>query len=72
MGKLIGEFREPNRKDKVTRFPSVTFARQLELLVNTLGSHLKSPLFFNSAPCINRKGRKKIVLLLCGSEVQAT
>ena len=41
MGKLSGEFREPNRKDKVTRFPSVTYARQLGLLVNTLGSHLK-------------------------------
>ena len=27
MGKLSGEFREPNRKDKVTRFPSVTYAR---------------------------------------------
>ena len=25
MGKLSGEFREPNRKDKVTRFPSVTY-----------------------------------------------
>ena len=41
MGKLSGEFREPNRKDKVTRFRSVTYARQLGLLVNTLGSHLK-------------------------------
>ena len=40
MGKLIGEFREPNRKDKVTRFPFVSYARQLGLLVNTLGSHL--------------------------------
>ena len=42
MGNLSGEFREPNRKDKVTRFPSVSYARQLGLLVNTLGSHLKS------------------------------
>ena len=42
MGKLSGEFREPNRKDKVTRFPSVSYARQLGLLVNTLGSHLNS------------------------------
>ena len=25
MGKLIGEFREPNRKDKVTRFPFVSY-----------------------------------------------
>ena len=40
MGKLSGEFREPNRKDKVTRFPSVSYARQLGLLVNTLASHL--------------------------------
>ena len=44
MGKLIGEFREPNRKDKVTRFPFVSCARQLGLLVNTLGSHLKQEL----------------------------
>ena len=41
MGKLSGEFREPNRKDKVTRFPFVSYARQLGLLVNILGSHLK-------------------------------
>ena len=27
MGKLRGEFREPNRKDKVNRFPSVSYAR---------------------------------------------
>ena len=26
MGNLSGEFREQNRKDKVTRFPSVTYA----------------------------------------------
>ena len=45
MGKLSGEFREPNRKDKVTRFPSVTYARQLGLLVNALGSHLESLIF---------------------------
>ena len=42
MGNLNGESREQNRKDKVIRFPSVTYARQLELLVNTLGSHLKA------------------------------
>ena len=42
MGKLSGEFREPNRKDKVTRFRPVMYARQLGLLVNTLGSHLKN------------------------------
>ena len=41
MGNLSGESREQNRKDKVTRFRSVTYARQLALLVNTLGSHLK-------------------------------
>ena len=41
MSKLISEFREPNRKDKVTRFPFVSYARKLGLLVNTLGSHLK-------------------------------
>ena len=29
MGKLSGEFREPNRKDKVTRFPSVLYTRYL-------------------------------------------
>ena len=43
MGNLSGESREQNRKDKVTRFRFVTYARQLELLVNTLGSHLKFP-----------------------------
>ena len=41
MGNLSGESREQNRKDKVTRFRSVTYIRQLGLLVNTLGSHLK-------------------------------
>ena len=40
MGNLSGESHEQNHKDKVTRFRSVTYARQLELLVNTLGSHL--------------------------------
>ena len=40
MGNLSGESREQSRKDKVTRFRSVTYARQLGLLVNTLGSHL--------------------------------
>ena len=39
MGNLSGESREQNRIDKVTRFRSVTYARQLRLLVNTLGSH---------------------------------
>ena len=42
MGNLSGESREQNRKDKVTRFRSVTYARQLGLLVNTLESHLKN------------------------------
>ena len=46
MGNLSGESREQNRKDKVTRFPSATYARQLGLLVNTLGSHLKKGKFF--------------------------
>ena len=41
MGNLSGESREQNRKDKVTRFRSVTYARLLGLVVNTLGSHLK-------------------------------
>ena len=41
MGKLSGEFREPNRKDKVTRFRFVTYARLLGLLINTLGGQLK-------------------------------
>ena len=41
MGNLSGESREQIRKDKVTRFRSVTYARRLGLLVNTLGSHLK-------------------------------
>ena len=41
MVNLSGESREQNRKDKVTRFRSVTYARQLGLFVNTLGSHLK-------------------------------
>ena len=35
MGNLSGESREQNREEKVTRFPSVTYARQLGLLVNT-------------------------------------
>ena len=41
MGNLSGESGEQNRKDRVTTFRSVTYARQLGLLVNTLGSHLK-------------------------------
>ena len=45
MGNLSGESGEQNRKDNVTRFRSVTYARQLGLLVNTLGSHLKSDVF---------------------------
>ena len=45
MGNLSGESREQNRKDKVTRFPSVTYACQLGLSVNTLGSHLKRSVF---------------------------
>ena len=42
MVNLSGESREQNRKDKVTRFRSVTYARNLGLLVNTLGSLLKA------------------------------
>ena len=41
MGNLSCESREQNRKDKVTRLRSGTYARQQGLLVNTLGSHLK-------------------------------
>ena len=40
MVNLSGESREQNQTDKVTRFRSVTYTRQLELLVNTLRSHL--------------------------------
>ena len=47
MGNLSGEPREQNRKDKVTRFRSVTYARQLALLVNTLGSHLKGGFYLD-------------------------
>ena len=42
MNNLSGESREQNRKDKVTRFPSVTCARSLELLVNTLAILLRA------------------------------
>ena len=48
MGSLSGESREQNRKHKMTRFHSVTYARQLGLLVNTLGSHPKSNLVLQS------------------------
>ena len=41
MGNLSGESREQKRKKQLTRLPSVTYARQLRLFVNTLGSHLK-------------------------------
>ena len=41
MSNLSGESREQNRKDKVTRFRYVTYARQLGLLLNAQGSHLK-------------------------------
>ena len=41
MGNLSGESREQKRKDKVTKFSSITYARQLGLLVNTLGNQLK-------------------------------
>ena len=62
MGKLSGEFGEPNRKDKVTRCPSVSYARQLGLLVNTLGSHLnilrKQPMEKNVNDSILRLKRR--------------
>ena len=45
MGNLSDEPREQNREDKVTRFRSVTYIRQLGLLVNTLGSHPEAILF---------------------------
>ena len=47
MGNLSGESREENRKDKVTRFPSVTYARQLVKLENTLRSQFKVGLLVN-------------------------
>ena len=50
MGNLSGESREQNRKDRVTRFRSVTYVRQLGLLVNTQGSHLKQ----QQATCTKR------------------
>ena len=58
MGNLRGESREQNRKDKVTRVRSVTCARQLGVLVNTLGSHLKVDcslevfVSFSLLPCV--------------------
>ena len=57
MGKLSGKFREPNHKDRVTIFSFVSYARQLGLLVNTLGSHLKvrlRPLSTDSARELQR------------------
>ena len=40
MGNLSGQSHEQKRKGKETRCPSVTYARWLGLLVNTLGSHI--------------------------------
>ena len=60
MGNLSGEFREQNRKDKVTRFRSVTYARQLGLLVNTLGSHLKISLYIYIYQCLSGEAAGKI------------
>ena len=59
MGNLSGESREHNRKDRVTRFRSVTYARQLGLFVNTLGSHLNARVIslmneassYSTSPC---------------------
>ena len=36
MGNLSGESRKRNRKDKATRFPSVTYARQLQNYLTTI------------------------------------
>ena len=47
MGNLRGQSREQNRKDKVTRFPSATYARQLVKLENTLRSHFNVGLLVN-------------------------
>ena len=55
MDNLSGESREQNRKDKVTGFRSVTYARLLGLVVNTLGSHLKNP---------NESARRQMLKLL--------
>ena len=53
MGNLSGESREQNRTDKVTRFRSVMYARQLGLLVNTLESHLNMIIGFGiTTKCI--------------------
>ena len=60
MGNLSGEFREQNRKEKVTRFRSVTYARQLGLLVNTLGSHLKISLYIYIYQCLSGEAEGKI------------
>ena len=51
MGNLSGETREQNHKDKVTRFRSVTYATQLGLLVNTLGSHLNGLFIVENVCC---------------------
>ena len=55
MGNLSGESREQNRKDKVTRFRSVTYARQLGLLVNTLGSQQLSGILKEKNTCYVQK-----------------
>ena len=66
MGNLSGEFHEQNRKDKVTRFPSVTYAKQLGLLVNSLGKHLKHVGHFNSnAPQLRKSTHPR----KCGNHV---
>ena len=66
MRNLSGEFHEQNRKDKVTRLPSVTYARQLGLLVNSLGKHLKHVGHFNSnAPQLRKSTHPR----KCGNQV---
>ena len=73
MGNLSGESREQNRKDKVTRFRSVTYARQLGLLVKTLGSHLKCRLCNTNCGCCIKPSlrEKQLVNLrdLCRSRI---
>ena len=65
MGNLSGEPREQNRKDKVTRFRSVTYARQLALLVNTLGSHLKGGFYLDYSLLSYFEKNKQLICQWC-------
>ena len=60
MGNLSDESRGQNRQDKVTRFRSVTYARLLGILANTLGSHLK----LDGLPICKRKSYLKLSKLI--------